>query len=350
MEIGGKRISIARGLELFLGITVLSITLFFVFMGREMLRYFVSLRLSYALLGAVLAFLMWCSSAMKFHLLLRGVGERISFWKSFQAFMANLFMGAITPSQTGGGLAQIYLLNRAGVPVGKAFIACTTGAGFTILALFSSAVVILILNHSFIFQLGYLLRTSLIFAAILFLFFLSLYVLAIVRMKLFKRIFGHAFLFIGKALRLKRRITYTKKMLKTLEMFSESIRLYATTHARLTLLALLFGYISLGIYCLMASVILSGLGLSHSVLNVVLIQILLSFIAYFSPSPGASGIAEGGSYLLMSGIVTNSAMRGAYTLLWRFFTNYIGVTVGGLLFMYALNSSKRRSQKDPKER
>ena len=345
MEIGGRRINIAKGLELFLGITVLSITLLFAFMGREMVRYLTSLRPSYALVGAGLAFLMWCSSAMKFHLLLKGVGERVSFWRSFQAFMANLFMGAITPSQTGGGLAQIYLLTRAGVPAGKAFIACSTGAGFTILALFSSAVIILVLNHGFIFQLGYLLRASLIFATLLFVFFLSLFALAIVRMRFFKRLVGCAFLAIGKAFRLKHRITYTKKMLRTLELFSESIKIYSTTHAHLTLLAALFSYISLGIYCLMASVILSGLGLNHSILNVVLIQMLLSFIAYFSPSPGASGVAEGGSYLLMSGIIPNSAMRGAYTLLWRFFTNYMGVTVGGLLFMYALNSGKKRFQK-----
>ena len=140
MEIAGRRINVKRGLELFIGITALSITLFLIFTGMEMIRYMLSLKPRYLALLISLSFSMWVFSALKFHLLLLGTGERVSFWRSFQAFMSNLFMGAITPSQTGGGIAQMYVLSRGGVPLSKAFIACATGAGLTMLSLFLSLI------------------------------------------------------------------------------------------------------------------------------------------------------------------------------------------------------------------
>ena len=41
--------------------------------------------------------------------------------------------------------------------------------------------------------------------------------------------------------------------------------------------------------------------------------------------------------MLMAGIIPNPALRGAYTLIWRLFTSYLGVTVGGLIFTHAVN-------------
>jgi len=337
LEIAGRKINVKRGLELFIGITALSITLFLIFTGVEMIRYMLSLKPRYLALLISLSLSMWVFSALKFHLLLLGTGERVSFWRSFQAFMSNLFMGAITPSQTGGGIAQMYVLSRGGVPLSKAFIACATGAGLTMLSLFSSALVIIALNHSLLFELGYALRAAFIFAAFFFVFFLSAFALAIAKMDLFKRMVGVGALAIFKGLRLRRRITYTKRILRTLNLFTECVKLYTTTHRHLTVLALLLSYISLAIYCFIASAALYGLGVRHKVLQVFLIQVVLSFIAYFSPSPGASGVAEGGSYLLMAGIIPNPALRGAYTLIWRLFTSYLGVTVGGLIFTHAVN-------------
>jgi len=63
----------------------------------------------------------WCLNAARFKILVNSLDNRVGFVTSLKAFMANVFISAITPSQTGGGPVQIYILSRAGVPVARGF-------------------------------------------------------------------------------------------------------------------------------------------------------------------------------------------------------------------------------------
>jgi len=72
--------------------------------------------------------------------------------------------------------------------------------------------------------------------------------------------------------------------------------------------------------------------------QVFLIQFILNFIVYFSPTPGGSGIAELSSYQMM-GSLTESLLE-IYTLIWRFFTNFLGVGLGGLIVLTLLRREK----------
>ncbi|MGD2271639.1 MAG: lysylphosphatidylglycerol synthase domain-containing protein, partial [Desulfobacterales bacterium] len=44
----------------------------------------------------------------------------VSFWTCLKAECANLGISMLTPSQSGGGFGQIYMLNRGGVKIGTA--------------------------------------------------------------------------------------------------------------------------------------------------------------------------------------------------------------------------------------
>lgn len=70
------------------------------------------------------------------------------------------------------------------------------------------------------------------------------------------------------------------------------------------------------------------------VLQVILIQSLLNFALYLSPTPGASGIAEAGSNALMSPWV-KGAYELPYLVLWRLLTLFLCMFVGGVyVFRY----------------
>ena len=60
------------------------------------------------------------------------------------------------------------------------------------------------------------------------------------------------------------------------------------------------------------------------------------FILYFSPTPGASGIAEVSSVTLMSAIVPTGYLP-VFAVLWRFFVTYLGVTCGAWVTLKDLN-------------
>jgi uncharacterized protein (TIRG00374 family) len=95
-----------------------------------------------------------------------------------------------------------------------------------------------------------------------------------------------------------------------------TVLLSAPSHAN----KLLAGYVAM-----------RALGLPAHFLDILLVQTLISFLLYFAPTPGASGLAEVLSVAVMS-IYVPRPLLPSYTLLWRFINSYATVIFGSLLF------------------
>ena len=105
--------------------------------------------------------------------------------------------------------------------------------------------------------------------------------------------------------------------------------------------------LTLGFFCsrfAVAYFVLLGLGLdTHPssfvtigppLVQVVLVQALLNFALYLSPTPGASGVAEAGSATLMAPWV-HGAFELPYLVLWRLLAMFLCMFVGGIyVFRY----------------
>ena len=76
--------------------------------------------------------------------------------------------------------------------------------------------------------------------------------------------------------------------------------------------------------------ILKGLGLSPPIGQTMITQVLLTYLLLFAPTPGASGIAEGGAFLLFKPLCPEHLL-GIFIVLWRFFSYYLSVILGGFL-------------------
>lgn len=81
-----------------------------------------------------------------------------------------------------------------------------------------------------------------------------------------------------------------------------------------------------------AYIVLKGMGLDVPFIQTIFIQMILFLIFYFSPTPGASGVAELSSARLMGQIIPK-ASQAVFTMLWRTFTLYVGVAVGGVIML-----------------
>jgi hypothetical protein len=99
-----------------------------------------------------------------------------------------------------------------------------------------------------------------------------------------------------------------------------AIIISAPSHAN----KLLAGYISMRV-----------LGIPADFTDILLLQTLISFLLYFAPTPGGSGLAELTSAAVMS-IYVPREMTPSYTLIWRFINSYATVIVGSLIFWYWL--------------
>ena len=57
---------------------------------------------------------------------------------------------------------------------------------------------------------------------------------------------------------------------------------------------------------------------------------LINLILYFTPTPGGSGVAEGGFLVLFNPILP-PGVSGVLAVLWRFFCEYIPFSIGAVL-------------------
>jgi uncharacterized protein (TIRG00374 family) len=80
-------------------------------------------------------------------------------------------------------------------------------------------------------------------------------------------------------------------------------------------------------------VTLRALGIHAPFVDVLLLQTLITFLLYFAPTPGASGIAEVMSAAVMS-VYVPKELTPLYTLIWRLILTYYTVGFGFFVFSH----------------
>jgi glycosyltransferase 2 family protein len=79
--------------------------------------------------------------------------------------------------------------------------------------------------------------------------------------------------------------------------------------------------------CVLPYLCLRFLGLDASLRRVVELQMALIFLVFFAPTPGAAGVAEAASLSIMDELVP-VGLAPTSTFLWRFSTLYVGAIAG----------------------
>jgi uncharacterized protein (TIRG00374 family) len=116
------------------------------------------------------------------------------------------------------------------------------------------------------------------------------------------------------------------------------------------LLALLVGVVLTGLAyaprLLSGYVVLRAIGIEAHFIDVLLLQTLITFLLYFAPTPGASGIGEILSALVMQVYVPKESVA-LYALLWRFFVTYATVITGSVIFYGWVRRGLRHLEDEP---
>jgi len=76
------------------------------------------------------------------------------------------------------------------------------------------------------------------------------------------------------------------------------------------------------------------------------LQTLITFLLYFAPTPGASGIGEILTAVVMQ-VYVPKAMVPLYTLLWRFFVTYGTIISGSIVFYRWVRRGLRNLEEEP---
>ena len=319
-----------RGLKWFIALSIVGLLLNFLFTSStESLRYLTQLKPLFLIIALVLNACDWILGGMRLLVLSARLFPQIEFKTCVKSNLSNLFLGAVTPAQTGGGAAQIYVLYKSGMPFAEATMASVVCFLGSIFFLISCALYLLCFGYVPAMNPSLLLLsrvTLLVFSAIILLF-----IVAVIKPQTFENATKR---FLGVIPLLKKLLVSGK-----LQVFFDSVQKYQNIMRIYTSkgkLALLAAFVLSSITYLnkffIAYIVLKGMGLDVPFIQTIFIQMILFLIFYFSPTPGASGVAELSSARLMGTIIPKSS-QAIFTMLWRTFTLYIGVAVGGAIML-----------------
>ncbi len=264
---------------------------------------------------------------------LAATGERAPLGASIASNAANIFLGGATPSQSGGGPAQILVLRQAGVSLARATLGSWLAFVGTALVFLTLALVFPHTAASRLLPAGWNLythATAAIFGGIL----LAL-LLVIPRPDGLVRL-----PWIGARWARSRRRTQ-------LETFLDASRAglqHAVRRGKLAFAAALV--LSVAIYLnkfLVAVTVMRGLGLETPLRAVLELQMLQFLVLYFAPTPGASGLAEVTAATILQTFIPADRLA-AYLILWRTFTLYVGMVAGALILMRAAAMATARGR------
>jgi uncharacterized protein (TIRG00374 family) len=285
----------------------------------------------------------------------RALQPGVSFWTCLKAEWANLGLAMLTPSQTGGGFGQIYMLTRGGMKLGTALTVSL------ISFLGSMAVLLMIGIHALltagtdrlaVFFQGAFLIFLLVFALVIFAVCwpasVGYVISGIVRglHKIWGKKHSHENI---KSSRdsLIQRLTqhlrhFSEKLIDLCCMHQANMRRFFSKDKSSFVWVCFLSIVFMLARSVMAFLCLCFLGIQSSgLLDVIETQLSLIFLIYFAPTPGSSGLAEGASMLMMGGAMS-AGFVPYYNLLWRCSTLYLPAIAGLLFMLWAILQDTRK--------
>ena len=284
-----------------------------------------------------LVVLVWLLDALKMKMLLQAAGERITLIFSLQLTWVNYFGCAITPLQGGGGPFQMYMMYQKGISVGKSF------AVTLVKTLFTMFILGLAVPFAFLFPAGDLphtgwgMRSFLIYVVLFIIAIWCVVVLSLVRPNLVKRF---ACGLVQRLERLgfmkkERRAALFRTLIREIDAYNQNIRLFITSGAPFFSLALLLASLQMLAQLSVMPCLIWAMGFPVPYIQSVLLQALLIFLLYFVPTPGGSGVAEGGAAAVFS-LFVPWELAGVLAVGWRLLLEYTGVALGAFVAIRAL--------------
>jgi uncharacterized protein (TIRG00374 family) len=295
------------------------------------------------------------AAGLRIWVICRVLQPGVSLWTCLKAEWANLGLAMLTPSQTGGGFGQIYMLSRAGLKLGTALtVSLISFLGSMVVLLFMGIYSLLIakVDYLVVFFQGALFIFSLIVALLIFVLCwpgsLRFVISGICRgiQKICSQKYSRKNTGLpqnSRIIRLTNHLhNFSEKLVELCYMHQVNMRRFFSQNKTSFVWVCLLSIVFMLSRSIMAFLCLRFLGIQTSGLfNIIETQLSLIFLIYFAPTPGSSGLAEGASMLMMEGAIPTGFVP-FYNLLWRCSTLYLPAMAGLLFLSWAIMQDARK--------
>jgi glycosyltransferase 2 family protein len=326
-----------RGFELFLLVSLLSFLglLFYGHNTTALLEAIPRIRWRWVILGLGLASMDWIGGGLRNWVLARNVMPNPPLKGMILSGGMSAWASYMTPLQSGAAPMMVYTMKRYGVPVPVGLtvtlmsfvatvgffalagpLAIVFGAGKSLgahgVALGISLYDLFIASLSIFFALGVLLVAVILFP------------------RLIRNLVHKLALALGR--RSRRIAARFEGLERGIDQTHEAVAKFNSPRGWLALFgALILSGPSHANKLLAGYVALRAIGIEAHFVDVLLLQTFITFMLYFAPTPGASGIAEIISAAVMS-IYVPRELTPLYTLLWRLVISYYTIAFGAFVF------------------
>ncbi|WP_024821912.1 lysylphosphatidylglycerol synthase transmembrane domain-containing protein [Aminobacterium mobile] len=324
--------TLRKGLVIFLTLTFgVSAIVLLSSVDEETVKMLLSAKKIALLMALALVFCAWCFDALRFCAIARAASEKVTFRLGVILTWLHYFGCAVTPMQSGGGPFQVFVLYKHKMPIGKGVAITLTRTLLTLLLLGIVVPISLILVPDFLGE-GLFLKSIFTYVAIFVTVSWLLVVLSLTRPKLMKKWGQILTLWLKKIglVRPRKVLCIVRRVNHEIDNYNENFRLFFSSGLPYFLQAIFFS--ALHLVCLFSVLpcLIWAVGLPVNYLQAFMTQAVFMFVLYFIPTPGASGVAEGGGAALF-GLLVPWNIAGIMAILWRFFTEYLAIGMGTIV-------------------
>lgn len=300
------------------------------------------------ILGGVLCLvIVLMAETVKYMLMMRHLGEKISFRTAFETAALGKYYDCITPSGAGGQPFQIYHLHIHGYSDGAASAMPLSGFftmqfGFVFLA-----ILVFIFNNNAIGDAVGIKITAYI-GAVAYTIVPVMIIISAVAPKIAMKIVAF-FVKLGAKLRFVKNPNHTiMKAIRALNNYSVSLKKITNSKLLLTELLLLSVIFQVAL-CSMPFFVIQTFGGHINFFKALSMCVFIYAAITIVPTPGNSGAAEGSFYLLFSQMDTSGTFWAM--LVWRFLCYYsfivIGLLIYGFLAVEKIIQKKKENSHEP---
>ncbi len=242
-------------------------------------------------------------------------GERVSLREAMQVVFGNYFLALLTPGATGGAVAQMLFLRKFGVPTGKATV--------VILGKTLMTIAFLLLTTPFIFLYDSKIIPVLSDNALVFTALAALLSLIAIWYGVKYHVVARLVVKTARSLPVHR----GRQLLVLFRDVKEATRLLKKSPFMMILVCIESGISLFFLYAILPC-LMYGLGVVDADWVMIMGRMFfLNMLLYFTPTPGGSGVAEGGFVLLFKNLVPAGTV-GILAVAWRIISEYLPFLIG----------------------
>lgn len=252
-------------------------------------------------------------------------GAKLTLKQVVNVVLSNYFLALVTPGASGGAIAQIMFMRKAGVPMAKATVVVLVR---TVMSIFFLILLVPVVLHNDS-DIGEWMAPSVIMTVSV--LFTSLPVLVFFLMRT-----QYPEKWLDK---LTSKFSYTTRQNCFIwyEEFKNAFKIMAKHPVKVLRAFIESGLSLLGIYATVPAFFTGLNNFSFDLFEVMGRMILLNLVLYFSPTPGGSGVAEVGFVALFSNILPDGVV-GIMAVMWRFAAEYLPFLLGAFVSIRAFGA------------